>query len=511
MALGRTRAVALVGLDGSLVEVEADISSNLPGFVLIGLPDTALGEARDRVRAAATNSGCPLPARKLTVNLSPASLPKQGSGFDLAIAVATLAASGQIRPESVAEVVHIGELSLDGRIRPVSGVLPAVLAAARAGASTVMVPSGNADEASLVPDIRVVPIPSLREAAIWHGGNFSSELVEAITYTTAREDNDNHADLSDLIGNRDTIDALIVAAAGGHHSFLLGPPGAGKTMVASRLPGILPDLKQSEALQVASVRSLSGIPIGDRLPHRPPWEAPHHSASAAALIGGGSSTIRPGAAVRASHGVLFLDEAPEFSATVLDSLRQPLESGSISIHRVRSVAHFPARFQLILAANPCPCGNYGADGAECTCPPHSRRRYLGRLSGPLLDRIDIQVRVPRVTAAQLRMAHDQGQSLSSTQARQQVDSARAAAAERLAATPWTLNSQVAGSWLRNRPHRLGHSVTRDLDRALERGGITMRGYDRVLRLAWTIADCAGATSPAATHLGQALYLRRAMA
>jgi magnesium chelatase family protein len=509
MAIGHTAAVALLGLDGALVDVEADISANLPSFVIIGLPDTALGEARDRVRAAATNSGCALPNRKLTVNLSPAALPKHGSGFDLAIAMAALAAADMVGTESVERVVHLGELGLDGRLRPINGILPAVLAASRAGAHTVMVPSGNADEACLVPGIRIVGVASLRDAAIWHGGRFEPVPVDAIKGPALAEPVMDESDLADVVGNEDAVEAMLVAAAGGHHVFLLGPPGAGKTMLAARLPGLLPELDAEAALEVSSIRSLAGLPVGSALSTRPPLEAPHHTATAAALIGGGSGVIRPGAAARASHGVLFLDEAPEFASSVLDALRQPLESGVISIHRANAIAHFPGSFQLVMAANPCPCGQYGARDSECVCPPNSRRRYLGRISGPLLDRIDIQLRVKRITAAQLRVSNDSDR-ISTARARARVVQARGAAAERLADTQWRLNSQAQGAWLRGASRRLAPATTASIDRALERGGLTMRGYDRVLRVSWTIADLEGATSPTPDHVGRALYLRRAM-
>jgi len=291
--------------------------------------------------------------------------------------------------------------------------------------------------------------------------------------------------------------------------FLLGPPGAGKTMLAERLPSLLPDLDPEASLVATSLASLAGRSLSG-LVVRPPLESPHHTSSAAAIVGGGSKVIRPGAAARAAHGVLFLDEAPEFASSVLDSLRQPLESGTITIHRANAVAHFPGRFQLVLAANPCPCGQFGTSDIVCTCTPIARRRYLARMSGPLLDRIDLQLRVERVTTAAMRIAGEGAAATTSAEARRRVEAARAAARDRLAATPWRTNSEVPGGWYRASRRRPAPAVTSPIDRALERGTLTMRGYDRVLRVAWTLADLEGATMPTRDHVGWALFLRRSV-
>jgi magnesium chelatase family protein len=316
----------------------------------------------------------------------------------------------------------------------------------------------------------------------------------------------SRVDLAEVIGQRDAVEALIVAAAGGHHLLMCGPPGAGKTMLARRLPGILPALDDGAALASASIRSLAGSRVVE-LSRTPPFEAPHHSASVAALVGGGTRFIRPGAIARASEGVLFLDEAGEFASSALDALRQPLESGSITIHRAGAQAQYPARFQLVLATNPCPCGDYGIRGGTCTCPPAAIRRYLGRLSGPLLDRMDIELTLTRVSVAQ----RDKGPSISTAAARDRVADARARARHRLADTPWRVNADVPGSWLREGPGAPAPAVRRPLDAALHRGALTLRGYDRVLRVAWSIADIEGRAQLSAEHIGRALYLKKGIA
>ncbi|MCJ1694640.1 YifB family Mg chelatase-like AAA ATPase [Rathayibacter caricis] len=507
MGMGRTSAVGLVGFAGAVVGVEAHSSDGTPAIGIIGLPDAALSQAKERVRSAAINSGSVISEYKITVNLSPAAMPKHGSAFDLAIGLAALAALGEVNGESVASVVHVGELGLDGRLRSVPGVLPAVLAAARAGRRRVMVPLEDRAEAELVDGVEIIAVSSLAAAAVWHGAEWEVPVLpEPAAQGQVPVEPVSRLDFADVIGNEEAAEAMIAAAAGGHHVFLLGPPGAGKTMLATRLPGILPDLDDDAALEATCMRSLVGTPTGGSLVRRPPFESPHHSASAAAIVGGGSGRIRPGAVARATRGVLFLDEAPEFSAVALDALRQPLESGVIRIHRANAVAEFPARVQLVLAANPCPCGRHGIPGETCTCAPALRRRYLARLSGPLLDRVDIRLTVRRIGAAQLAARREE-QGITTAVARSRVTAARDRACERLRRTPWTTNAEVSGSWLRSGDQRPTSTESRTLDKALERGLVTMRGYDRVLRLAWTLADLDGAERPTAGHLGRALVLR----
>lgn len=505
MGVATTMAVSLVGMEGHMVQVQAHLHATVPGFTVVGLPDAALNESRDRVRAAVTSTGLTWPVRKITVNLSPAALRKRGSGYDLAIAVAVLAGAGEIPSGGLGRVVHIGELGLDGRVQPVRGVLPAVAAAVGAGYEHIVVAAGDADEARLVPGAHVVGAVSLAEVVALHGGD--AALVPDLEPLPRHRGGGYTAppgDMADVVGQADARRALEVAAAGGHHLFFVGPPGAGKTMLASRLPGILPDLTDSEAVEVTAVHSVAGtFDPADGLVRRPPFEDPHHTATPAAVVGGGSGTPRPGAATRAHRGVLFLDEVAEFRPSVLDTLRQPLEQGELTIHRSAGTARYPARFQMVLAANPCPCGMSVGKGLECTCTPTVRRKYLGRLSGPLLDRVDLQVEVRPVGGVD----RSGGPGESTRVVARRVAAAREAARTRLAGTGWTTNAEVPGAWLRDALGP-GREINDLMDTALANGTLSLRGVDRVLRVGWTIADLAGRDAPTVDDVGNALGLRR---
>ncbi|HET6211079.1 MAG TPA: YifB family Mg chelatase-like AAA ATPase, partial [Jatrophihabitans sp.] len=468
MALARTLSVALTGVAGRLIEVEVDISAGLPGLTFTGLADVSVLESRERIRAAVLNSGLDWPNRRVTVALLPADLRKFGSVYDLALAVAVLAAAGEVPPAAVDGLAWLGELGLDGRLRPIRGVLPAVLAARAAGVRTVVVPAGNAGEAALVTDLTVRVAQSLGQvvAALGPAGAPLPIAEPALEAPVA-----HRLDLADVVGQPVARRALEVAAAGGHHLLLEGVPGAGKTMLAERLPSILPALSTSEALEVTAIHSVAGVlPPEAGLLRRPPLQAPHHTSSMAALVGGGSGLGRPGAASLAHRGVLILDEAAEFRPTVLDSLRQPLESGQIVLHRTGGSVHYPARFQLVLATNPCPCG--ARRDTDCGCTPDARRRYRRRLSGPLLDRIDLRVAIDPVSRAEL-MA-EPGQQESSATVAVRVAAARAAASRRWAAQGWTSNAEVPGSVLRSAQWRPDRTALNRLDDELQTGSLSAR-------------------------------------
>ena len=509
MALARTHSVALVGVAGHLIEVEADIAQGLPMTILVGLPDTALREARDRIRAAIVNSAEKWPQSKITVGLSPASLPKRGSGFDLAIAIAILAASEALPLSSPHGIMFFAELGLDGRLRPVPGVLPAVIAATAEGLSTVVVAAENAAEARLVPDARVIAAGCLAQVAMWLRGGPAPvppppppDPPDPPAGTLGSRV--RHMDLAEVLGQSEARKAVEICAAGGHNLSLLGPPGAGKTMLAERLPTILPGLEPAAALEVTSIHSVAGtLRPGAGLLTEPPFCAPHHTASKAAIVGGGSGIIRPGAASLAHRGVLFLDEAPEFDRDVLDALRQPLEAGEVVIARSAMCARFPARFTLVLAANPCPCAKSSSGGAGCGCSPATRRRYLGRLSGPLLDRVDVKVQLQPVSRRE--MLYDRGFTETSAVVAQRVAGAREHMTRRLDGTPWRLNAEIPGAELRRSfPPESG--ALRSLDRAMELGQVSARGADKIVRVAWSVADLSGKSRPGSDEVSVAIAL-----
>lgn len=526
MGFARTCSVTLVGVEGVVVEVQADLEPGVAAFTLVGLPDKSLTESRDRVRAAVVNSGGEWPQKKLTVGLSPASVPKSGSGFDLAVACSVLGAAERIDPRVLADLVMIGELGLDGRVRPVRGILPAVLAAADAGYEQVVVPECAAAEASLVPGVSVLGIRSLRQLiAVLTDEPVPEEQPEDLErpdpllaglrvpgtgaatgiHGFGAAQHDQGHDLADVVGQHSARTAVEVAAAGAHHLFLEGPPGAGKTMLAERLPSILPPLDRQASLEVTAVHSVAGLlPPGKPLIDTAPYCAPHHSATMQALVGGGPGTARPGAVSLSHRGVLFLDETPEFSGKALDALRQPLEAGHVIIARSAGVVRFPARFLMVLAANPCPCGRFSQTNDHCDCPPAAIRRYQARLSGPLLDRVDLRVEVDRVTRRELTASGARGEATATVADR--VRTARERASARLAGTPWRTNSEVPGRELRSR-WQAAPGAMDDAERSLERGALSARGLDRVLRVAWTVADLSGHDRPDATDVALALQLR----
>ncbi|WP_030436074.1 YifB family Mg chelatase-like AAA ATPase [Actinoplanes subtropicus] len=501
MSYARVLCVGLVGVTGHLVEVEADLAAGLPAVMLTGLPDASLNEARDRVRAAIVNSGQDWPNRRITVNLLPADLHKHGSSFDLAIATALLTGAGDLPPGPLREVVLLGELGLDGTVRPVRGVLPMVAAAVRAGVTRVIVPVENACEATVVPGVTVRAVDTLRRLVEFVRGQ--ELLLDPLPAATPPPP--PPLDLADVAGQLMGRLGLEVAAAGGHHLALFGAPGAGKTMLAERLPSILPELDDEAALEVTALHSIAGVlPPGSHLIRRPPFQAPHHSASLASLIGGGSGLARPGAMSLAHRGVLFLDEVSEMSGRTLQALREPLETGQVVLARLHGTTEYPARVQLVVAANPCPCASPAGD-QYCTCSPHVRRRYRAKLSGPLLDRIDMRITLRPMRAADLVPADDP--ATPSAVVATKVSQARKVAEERWAANGWRVNAEVPGPVLRKPPWQLPLKETTDLRRALDLGLLSARGFDRVLRLAWTLADLDGRSRPERADIGEAIQLR----
>ena len=490
------------GVTGRVVRVEADVASGLPSIGIVGLADTAVGEARHRVRSAVSSAGLDWPSMRVTVGLSPADLPKNGTSLDLPIALAVLAAADQVRLHALGHPAFLGELGLNGELRPVAGALASCLAARNAGLDTVVLPVANARQAALVPGLTIVPARSLGHVvAIARGEDEPAPLPDPVD----PEANAIPVDMSEVRGQHLARYALEVMAAGGHHGVLVGEPGVGKTMLAERLPGLLPVLTEAEAIEATTIHAASGaLGVDHGLLTTRPFQAPHHSATAAAILGSiDGRHVHPGAVSLAHTGVLFLDEAPEFTRSALEGLRQPIESGSITIMRAQRGVRLPAQFQLVLAANPCPCGMATGSGSACVCSPMAKRRYSERLSGPLLDRMDVRLELSRPTAADLGGAEPE----SSAVVRGRVLLARERALARFAEERWDVNARIPGGQLRRRwaPDESAMPLLSDL----EARRIGMRAIDRIVRVSWTLADLSGAPRPRGEHVEMALALRSA--
>ena len=496
MSLAVVYSRAPVGISAPLVSVETHLANGLPALSIVGLPETEVKESKDRVRAALLNTRFEFPSRRITINLAPADLPKEGGRFDLAIALGILAASQQLPANNLEQYEFLGELALSGQLRPVRGVLPAAIQAGRSGRILVL-PTENATEAALVSRARILPVNHLLEICAHLNGQQTLEFFQA----SPRANGTEQPDLADVKGQHHAKRALEIAAAGGHSLLMIGPPGTGKTMLASRLPGILPPMDEAEALETAALHSISHH--GFELQHwkQRPFRQPHHTASAVALVGGGSHP-RPGEISLAHNGVVFLDELPEFDRRVLEVLREPLESGQITISRAARQAEFPARFQLIAAMNPCPCGYHGHPSGRCRCSPDQVQRYRSKISGPLLDRIDLHVEVPSLP---LKVYHNEKkmQAESSLAVGRRV----AAARQRQTARCGMANSQLGNREIQHHC-QLDAESRQLLEHAICKLGLSARGYHRILKIARTIADLAEREHIELAHLTEAIGYRR---
>ena len=497
---GRAVGVTVLGVGGHLVTVEAHVGRGLPSLTFTGLPGAAVQDARDRIRPAVESSGLQWPLRRTVVNLSPGNLRKEGPGLDLPVAMSILTATAQVPARAVAGWAFAGELSLKGELVPTPGVLSAAIAAARAGLAGVVVPAGNALEAAQVEGLRVVGAAALSEVVGCLRGTWEPPELPAAPPDESSQD---AVDLSEIRGQAPARRALEVAAAGGHNVFMVGSPGAGKTMLARRFSTILPALSREEALETSQLHSVAGLLAGRGILTHPPFRAPHHSISTAGLLGGGTGMLRPGEVSLATHGVLFLDELTEFRRDAVESLRQPLEDGRVVITRAAGSVEFPARFTLVAAANPCPCGFAGDARRVCSCDGYRAQRYRAKLSGPLLDRIDIRLVVPRLTRHEL-LGEGLGEASAAVRAR--VQAARERQRPRSVPLGVRCNAHLPGPAIRHLA-RLNHRAEELLSTAVDSMALTGRGFDRALKVARTIADLDGSDVVAADHLLEALSYR----
>ncbi len=500
--IAKVLSYALLGLEGVPVAVETDIFRGLPAFEMVGLPDAAVKEARERVKSAVKNSGLDFPAHKITVNFAPANVKKEGSAFDLPVAVSILAAYGVLRAD-MKDTVFLGELALNGELRPVSGVLPALISARDKGFQTFIVPKENAKEAGYIRGVKVYAAASLREVTEHLSGLVPLEPVPPSEFSARNNAAEKECDLSFVKGQPVAKRALEVAVAGGHNILFVGPPGSGKTMLARAIPSILPDMTFEEALEITKIHSVSGILGGEGIVTKRPFRTPHHTASAVSLCGGGTRTAHPGEISLAHGGVLFLDELPEYKRSALEALRQPLEDGVITISRSGGSVTYPASFMLCAGMNPCPCGNYGSRDRRCTCTPNEIRRYRARVSGPLLDRIDIQVEVDGVAYDDLV---SEKREETSAEVKERTDAARRIQRERFKGGRVTTNGEMGESELREycRLSKEGEEVLRE---AFSRLKLSARARSRILKVARTIADLAAQEQICPEHLYEAVSYR----
>ncbi len=504
MPFAKVYSAAVLGMDGYKVEVEVDTSLGLPAFDLIGLPDSALREAKERVRAALKNSGFRTPSRRITINLAPADRRKEGSAFDLSIAIGILIASEQVQPYNLEDTLIVGELSLDGSLRPITGILPMVMDWKKQGGARVFLPAENASEAALIDGLKIYPFNSLGEVISFLKGEIKREPYEKQAHPP-RTPRGKKLDFSDVKGQEVAKRALEIAAAGGHNVLMIGPPGSGKTMLARRLPGILPKISFSESLEVTRIYSVAGLlPSKQPLINTRPFRDPHHTISYAGMVGGGRIPL-PGEISLAHTGVLFLDEFPEFNRDVLEVLRQPLEEGTVTISRANATLTYPARFMLLTAMNPCNCGYFGDSLRECSCTPYQVQRYRSKISGPLLDRIDLHIEVPRLKYNEIAVntPAEPSQVIA-----QRVHNARLIQQERFSSTAGEQKFNALMTVPMMRKYCPLKKEARDLMRqAFQKLGLSARAHDRILKLARTIADLEQETNILVEHVAEALQYR----